>query len=309
LFTPSLPLAAASYTHHRATANKLPTNVIVFCTSVAYPSFVQDSKLLALLNAEPARPEHWVNIFPAEERELRKFLPMQSREAQLAFRDLVHAWIASGFQPNGSEQPERRDIRAEGCLAILEAVHGLFRCQLDLPEGPIIFPLAKERYPNTGSLSIRLDPRGGIEAVPILFRGHLKPEELSAYGFYLFWREPWLFTVMRCAHCKVFALPRRTPRRTYIRGWHCERCRNTVSAIVATADARRAIRDRWLRLAVEAWLEYEQQRRRSTNDRVVFVMERVNKRLPYADRIKRNSITRNRAKIQAEAERQRRKGA
>ena len=246
---------------------------------------------------------------PDGERELWHFSRDQSDEAGRLLGRHVRAWTDSGLQSDGSEIPESRQYATWGCQAIFEAMGGLLNCFLTIPQGPplpTVFGLqASNRHQTTqrGALSICMEPRGGIRAAPMVFRGYLSPEELAAWGFLLFWQSPWLFTIMRCARCNVFVIPSRKPRKSYRRGWHCEQCRNKASAAAATADTRNTIRDRWFGRAVAAWLKCKSQPRRSTKDRcVLFLMERVNKGLPYSSRIKRNTITHNLGKIQAAAE-------
>jgi hypothetical protein len=145
------------------------------------------------------------------------------------------------------------------------------------------------------------EPRGGIRADPVVFRGHLKPRELAAMGFLYFWNSGQLFTIMRCAHCGIFAIPRNV-RKSYVRGWHCEQCRNSASAKAATAAYRTNSRARWFSRAATAFREYESSPRLTTTNRVLFIRDRVNEGLPAYQRITRNMITRNLTKIQAAAE-------
>jgi hypothetical protein len=241
-----------------------------------------------------------------EERGLRRFYRDESRDGQKLFCQYVGAWIDSGFQPDGSEERERRTYATWGGQVIFQSLGRLLN-SFDVIEGPpaqTIFGLQARNSKHTpllGSLRIWFDPKGGIRADPVVFRGYLEAKELAAYGFFLFWQSQWLFTIMRCANCGKFDIPERKPRSSYIRGWHCEVCRNSASAKAATADARKSMRNRWFELAISASREYDRRSRRSGNDRVRFVTTRVNRDLPALQRIKRNTISRNLAKIQAEA--------
>lgn len=221
------------------------------------------------------------------------------------FREFVDAWIDSGFQPDGSEAPEKRTYATWGGQVIFQSLEGLLNSVHVIVKSreQFVFGLQaknSQQTPLRGSLSFMFDLRGGIRANPVMFRGHLKPNELAAMGFLYFWNSGQLFTIMRCTHCGVFTIPRKV-RKSYVRGWHCERCRNSASAKAATADARKSIRDRWFALAVSAYLEFGRQRRRAKNDQVEFIRKRVNDGLPPLQRIKRNTITHNLTEIQAAA--------
>ncbi len=280
--------------------------MIAFLLMFAYRCFVQENKaFIDLLNAAPASAIHWGNVLPATESGLWQFRPRQSNEAQELFRRYVGAWIDSGFLPDGSEMPETRTYATWGGQAVFQSLEGLLN-SFHVIEGPpeqTIFGLQaknSKQTPLRGSLRFMFDPRGGIRAVPVVFRGHLKPEELAAMGFLYFWNSGQLFTVMRCAHCGIFSIPRKV-RKSYKRGWHCEHCRNIGSAKAATADTRKAFRERWFKRAVDAYQEFDRHHRRANNDRIVFITKRVNDGLPR-DKIKRNTITHNLAEIRAAAE-------
>ncbi len=222
------------------------------------------------------------------------------------FRQYVGAWIDSGFQPNGSEAPETRTYATWGGQLVFQSLEGLLN-SFQVIEGPpeqTIFGLQANNSKQLrlrGSLRFMFEPRGGVRADPVVFRGHLKPRELAAMGFLYFWNSGQLFTIMRCAHCGIFALPRKA-RKSYVRGWHCERCRNSASAKAATAEYRKNSRVRWFSRAVTAYREYESSPRLARTNRVLFIRDRVNAGLPAYQRIKRNTITHNLVKIQAATE-------
>jgi len=265
-----------------------------------------DKAFIALLNTAKVTANHWRNILPDDEAELWQFLPRQRTEAQRLLRDYVGAWIDSGFQPDGSEMPGRRTYLTWNCQAIFESMEPLLNCFLAIPQKGIFALQASnnKQYPQRGALSMRFEPRGGIEVAPIVFRRHLKPEELAAFGFMLFWRSQRLYRLMRCSHCGAFSIPGRKVRKSYVRGWHCERCRNKASAMAATGEARKAFRKRWFALAVNAYRKYESHTRRTTNDPARFITEWVNESLSASHNIKRNTITRNLGAIRMEAERE-----
>lgn len=282
-------------------------NMIAFYDAFAYHCFVHINKaFIDLLNAAQPTATHWGNILPATERTLWQFWPRQRREAQQWFRQYVGAWIDSGFQQNRSEMPEMRTYASWGGQDIFQSLEGLLNSFLVI-EGPrekTIFGLQANNSKQTtlrGSLSFKFDPRGGIRADPVMFRGHLKPNELAAMGFLYFWNSGQLFTLMRCANCGIFSVPSKV-RKSYVRGWHCDRCRNSASAKAATAETRKRIRDGWFTRAVDAYLKFDRRPHRLTSNRTLFIVEQVNSGLPILDRIKRNTVTRNLAKIQTAAE-------
>lgn len=287
--------------------------MIVILACFAYRCFVKQSQpFIELLNAGKATPEHWETILPEAEQGLWHFQSGQSSEAQQILQRYIGAWITSGFQTDGSEKPAHRNYETWDCQAIFESLESMFNCHLTIHQGkPLqtIFALQarnENQVPLKGTLSIRFNPRGGIQAVPIVFRGYLKPDELAAYGFFLFWQSPWLFTIMRCARCGKFAIPQRKTLSSYVRGWHCEKCRNIAGAEASTAATRKSIRDRWFVRAVSVWLKVEGRSFRDSDERVRLITEWVNEGLPAQQRIKRNSITHNLTEIQAEAERRKR---
>ncbi len=276
----------------------------MFLAGFAYPSFVHINKaLLDILNAKNVTSRHWIDFLSAGEsnpRAVRSFLNADLARDKL--REYVGAWIDSGFQDDGSEEPECRTYKTWGCQAIFETLASVLSCSHAIPaEG--VFALNASRQaptPYTGYLSAWFNPGGGVELVPEILPGTLSEEQLAAWGFYLFWKAALLFTLMRCARCGVFAIPGRKPRRRYLRGWHCERCRNTAHALAATKDAREKRKCTWLKLAVDAYLDFYQHPRRSKRDRTLFIVEKVNASMPIYQRIKRHTITHNMSEIEAE---------
>lgn len=265
-----------------------------------------NTAFLELLNATSADAEHWLHIMPDR---FWQFRPEQSHAAQQLLRRYLEFWIDSGIQPDGSEEPERRSYTTWDCQAIFETMEELLNSKLILEGTPMqtVFGLQaknEKQSPQSGCLSIWFEPRGGIRAVPVVLRGAFRPDEpekLAAYGFVLFWQSPWLFTLMRCAHCGVFATPSRKVRKRYAHGWHCERCRKKALTMAATRRTREKFRAQVLASAVRACLEYESKPRRAGNDLVQFITDRVNAGLKPTNRIKRNTITRNLATIRQKA--------
>ena len=182
------------------------------------------------------------------------------------------------------------------------AAHGL-EPNPTLAPGPFILHPALHPNPSPrGLLAMIVNPKGGFSFSPGLVNGSFSNEELAAWAFLRFWQSPWLFTLMRCASCGIFAIPAKV-RKSYKRGWLCAHCRNSVAARAATQKTRKDFHERWFRLAVNAYRDFENHTRRANNDKVQFITKRVNDGLPALYKIKRNTITRNLAEIQAEVER------
>jgi hypothetical protein len=260
---------------------------------------------LGLLNAMSVTRQHWIDLLSAGEA--NPMAPRSFLKADVAaqmLRNHIRTWIDSGFQKDGSEEPARRTYKTWGCQAIFETLGPVLGCFHSIPATGVFALQANKQAPTPqlGSLSARFNPRGGVELVPVVFSGALSEEQLAAWGFYLFWKSELLFTLMRCARCGVFAIPARKPRGHYLRGWHCQKCRNIAPALRGTETARKQKRDEWFALAVIAYLNFDQHPRRLTSNRILFIVERVNAGLSVYERIKRHTITRNLKEIQAKAE-------
>lgn len=244
------------------------------------------------------------------------------RSIQRQLRAYINEWIDSGFAPDGSEFPARREfkvrLRDRGDGTTIARPKWNTPPEDYAPPPAAISAIAKlhkgKAVPSAGGryhIEIEDDARSPV-AMSIFTRGGvsyslrgtagLTMESRAALIFYWFYRSSWLFRLMRCNRCKALSLPQTKPRKRYERGWHCDKCRNSAAAQAATAARRTRLREQWLGLAVDAYREYRSSPRRSTNGVSAFIAERVNKRLPYNSRIKRNTITRNLKEIQAHAE-------
>ena len=122
---------------------------------------------------------------------------------------------------------------------------------------------------------------------------------MAAGMFLFFYHSEWLYRLMKCRQCGVFAVPDRKPRKSYVRGWHCRPCGRTVSATISVAERRKDQRKKWFNLAVDAVRRWEQRPR--NQDRIEWIKEEVNKGLRLVDQIKRNTITHNLKDIEARA--------
>lgn len=241
---------------------------------------------------------------------------------QRKLRAYIDEWIDTGFQSDGSERPTRRNFKPrfrgevegsstsrpkwdsppEAFLPPPNAVAALAKLHRGkaIPIG-LHYDIEFEKE-NSLPVQMRIDPRGGIDYFLRREWSGSSAELRAAQIFYWFYRSSFVFLLMRCNRCKALTVPRTKPRKRYERGWHCDNCRNSAAALAATASKRGQLRERWFALAIDACVEYGSQSRRSTHDVCAFITERVNRSLPYSNRIKRNTITRNLKEIQAQAE-------
>jgi transposase-like protein len=242
------------------------------------------------------------------------------RSIQRQLRAYIDEWIDSGFHSDGSEFPSKRNFKPEfrnngdgtdtsrpkwnsppeayaPAPAAISAIARLHRGKA-VPFGAH-YEIEIEKDAES-PVAMSISSRGGVDY--FLRREWLGSTDglRAAQIFYWFFRSGFVFLLMRCNRCKALSMPKTKPRRKYERGWHCDKCRNSAAAQAATDAKRAQQRERWFALAVDAYREYRSKPRRSTHDVSAFLAERVNKSLPYSSRIKRNTITRNLTKIQAE---------
>ena len=244
------------------------------------------------------------------------------RSIQRKLRTYIDEWIDSGFQSDGSECPRMRNFKPPYRGGSEEAATP--RPKWDSPPEAYSPPptaisaLAKlhrgKAVPFGGhyeidiekgtksTIQMRIDSRGGIDYFLRQESLGSNAELRAAQIFYWFYRSGWVFSLMRCNRCRSLSVPTTKPRKRYERGWHCDKCRNSAAALAATAAKREQFREQWLALAVDAYTEFVSRPRRAAHDLSAFITERVNRDLPFSDRIKRNTITRNLKQIQARAE-------
>lgn len=244
------------------------------------------------------------------------------RSIQRQLRVYIDEWIDSGFQPDGSECPRKRNFkpifRNSGDGTAPGRPKWNFPPEAYNPPPAAVTALAKlhrgdavpfgmhyEIQIEKGiepAIAMSIAPRGGIDYY--LRRAWLgsSAELRAAQIFYTFYRSNFVFLLMRCNRCKALSMPRIKPRKRYERGWHCDKCRNSAAAQAATDAKRNQFREQWFALAVDAYRGYRSKPRRSTHDVSAYLTEQVNKRLPYSTRIKRNTITRNLKEIQNRVE-------
>jgi len=276
--------------------------------------------------------KHWSELLPQAGRGHFRACPEHPQKAQQLLRQYMRAWIESGYQfpPEGKAAPEGKlspmpswaaaankktlgeepgSRNFEACEKVFKAMEPLLNCTLEAqhtvwsrtPRAPDPFILHPALHPNPsprGLLAMIVNPKGGFSFSPGLVNGSFSNEELAAWAFLRFWQSPWLFTLMRCASCGIFAIPAKV-RKSYKRGWLCAHCRNSVAARAATQKTRKDFHERWFRLAITACRDFESHTRRRGNDKARFITERVNDQLSAMHHIKRNTITRNLKGIQA----------
>jgi hypothetical protein len=239
----------------------------------------------------------------------RSFNPL---EILPILRSYIDEWIDTGFHPDGSERPYKRnftprqrkdgeslgDYHKSAPIEATPAVQAIAR----LHSAELVVPMEKPVYQIQNACQvIRFLPEGGIEYIkPSLSQPDA--EKCAARIFLDFYSSEWRYRLMRCQRCRSLRVPKRNPRKYYERGWHCDQCRHGAAAQAATSKSRALIRDRWFRRAVDAYQKFEKLNGQTKRDKVRYITEHVNAGLPPTQKIKRNMITRNLAEIQAAAE-------
>ena len=195
--------------------------------------------ILDLLNTANATADHWRNFLAAAQRDNR-FHHSGIRSPHQMVCEAVGAWVDSGFRSDGSEMPRDRTYGTWGSQLIFQRMEKLLDCFLTISEeGEFGFQANQHEKPKHlhGQLSIRIEPGGGFSFSPVLFNTNLPAEELAALAFFLFWQSPLLYTLMRCAKCCTYSIPR-TVRKQYVRGWYCKQHQKSALAMAATKKAR-----------------------------------------------------------------------
>jgi hypothetical protein len=219
-------------------------------------------------------------------------------EVQKMVRSYVDEWINSGFQPDGSERPYRRNFAPKwnfedgktNLLPAPRAVCAMARfCggSLSVPggRGGSYIVVDSQR-----ASSVAIGPQGGVQS-SFESSSDDDSELLAASLFLHFYDSEWIFRLMRCAHCEVLAVPIKTPKQTYLRGWHCRSCMRKAPAMISTARARQQERDTWLELVRLAVIAYES--KRPAGDRARWILSKVQGKMPAKmPAIKRNRVTR-----------------
>lgn len=207
----------------------------------------------------------------------------------------MDCWIGSGFEPDGSEHPRQRHLTQSSAplKAMLRYSISITPWMLIGDRGGVeLYPRMSQYRNQPGAPAKGIGSRHAIEWTE-------EELEVAAAGLFLcfFYNSKWVFLVMKCRRCGLYEV--NNPRKSYVRGWHCAKCRKTAPAAMATDKIRADRRDKWFGLAVKAWAQSE----KVNGDRIAWVTRKVNdglrkmKRMP--DPIKRNTITRNLKAIEA----------
>jgi hypothetical protein len=235
-------------------------------------------------------------------------------EVQRQLGSYIEEWIDSGFHEDGSEWPYERNFAPKSSRAVWslddgepnlcpppQAVKAMARfCNGTLQvRGNSYLIVGHEEANTSSSVSVSIGPRGGIQYEPTTQCRDGDAETMAAGMFLFFYHSEWLYRLMKCRQCGVFAVPDRKPRKSYVRGWHCRPCGRTVSATISVAERRKDQRKKWFNLAVDAVRRWEQRPR--DQNRIEWIKDEVNKGLRLVDQIKRNTITHNLKDIEARA--------
>lgn len=241
---------------------------------------------------------------PTDRQEIRKL--------QEELRSFIGEWIDSGLQPDGSERPQARHFepryRPENDAAAAEARF--------LPPPRVATAIAE--YMGGDLIVMAHHDRGLWYAIrangltkPIVPGEPLEYPALSSLRraddaahsrrvtatvlFLQFFRSDSIFRLMKCRKCQAFYCPERLLRESYIRGWHCEGCRNSAAAPQHVKTTRANARDRWLAFAAEALNQWSPSK---DPDKARWIANKVNSRLMKSGvrrtsvvLIQRNSVT------------------
>lgn len=218
---------------------------------------------------------------------------------------LVDEWIDSGINAHGIEEPGSRHLIQGSSFEVIGG-NGELNA-VERPNSRILQMINayQERYP------IRLEPHSN-GGVGFFFAGEVSPDsdarekfpQAAVRYFIEFFDSPWLNHIMRCARCKTYALVN-APRKSYLYGWHCARCRHTGVAAGSLKKARARNLEKLLTRCAEVWAKDAPRSR----NKEAWILEKVNDGLNFGERIRRNFLTRHRAEIQTLAEKLRKERA
>jgi hypothetical protein len=235
--------------------------------------------------------------------------PEVIRAVQQALRFNLTQWIESGFQPDGSEVPLRRNLKpnrgqrppvVDSMARLLsgrspvidtrngDAVYVLDEFDQGFPAFKIGKPKARPITAICGDGSFVFD-----------FKPYapFAPEDYAALAFMRFCQSDWKTLLMQCRQCRSFAVLNK-PRKSYEHGWYCsKKCRN-VNAKKTTEKNRKNHHDRWFGLAVDACARWDAMTRKPKQDTASWIYDEIKEHLPLVDRIHRQSIKRNLSEIE-----------
>lgn len=249
--------------------------------------------------------------------------PEDLPKAQELVRSYVDEWIESGVRDDKSEWPKTRRFAPQ--VGLLEAVAGKpvppspsAVCAMARLLGSNEEPQIRD-YGNGemeyvvsahGKFKFTIYPKGGLD-----FGASLTARagyELEAANLFLeFYRSEWVFRLMKCRKCEIYAVPTRKvgeenqkawPREQYVRGWHCPKCSGSASATASVEKSRDDRRTEWLGFAAIECGKWDAMTRKPSGfDKAQWIADQVNKKLPWSGHIKRQRITRNLNEIEEAA--------
>jgi hypothetical protein len=102
------------------------------------------------------------------------------------------------------------------------------------------------------------------------------------------------FRLAKCRRCGKYIMKGQNERRfrmSYVRGIHCEGCRNKVTAVLSRGKSLKEFEDTWLPLAVRAYIK-GRAKYSDKNGLKMFIRREVNSRLDVkGPRLKPNRLT------------------
>jgi hypothetical protein len=114
-------------------------------------------------------------------------------------------------------------------------------------------------------------------------------------------KAPWRYRLGRCKRCLIYFVLKANPSKTpYLRGMHCEKCRNRASADASGKSKRAKRENELLELAVQAYAAWHLSFRKDRNQ---WVAEKVSELRGKKREIQRNWVTRHEKDIVAELKR------
>ncbi len=225
-------------------------------------------------HAEAVEVEGWGVGQPARAREDYERAQLQFRDA---LRGYVDRWLDSALHPDGSETPYSRRLLLGDFVRLQKGfLDGHATAVLDL-FGKITFGL--EGYGPGTKRNVELIDQASLDAT-VYFLRFLQSEDR--------------FGLAKCRRCGKYLIKGKHERRfrkNYLRGIHCESCRNKVTAVLSRGRSLKQFEDEWLPLAVRA---YHKGRSKYGDDNGLkrFILQEVNSRLDaMGPRLRLNRLT------------------
>lgn len=160
-------------------------------------------------------------------------------------RSYVAAWIDTGREPTGSENPLRRSLKAAP-----EAFAASAAFQARYPINVEIFDLGESQQ----SMKYDVGCRSLLEGKRELSSNPTEAARAWAQSFFVaLLLSPWRYRICQCRRCQTFfMLPRAPLGRGYVHGISCESCSAAAHAVASTKKRRQNTREVFTELAAEA---------------------------------------------------------